>query len=83
MELDAISGSWRLSPAEKARRKRLKLCDYCGGANHDVFHCPKRPQRKNTLIQSAIETELEAEAIDIYGTPGDDISPAEKFVSGE
>ena len=45
MELDMATGAWKLTTAEKARRKQLNLCPYCGGSGHNVFNCPNRPSR--------------------------------------
>jgi hypothetical protein len=42
MELDTY-GRWRLPAEEKLRRKQLRLCDYCGSGQHNVFNCPDKP----------------------------------------
>ena len=42
MELDSY-GRWRLPAEEKLRRKQLRLCDYCGSGQHNVFNCPDKP----------------------------------------
>ncbi|XP_061823355.1 uncharacterized protein [Nerophis lumbriciformis] len=36
-------GGSRLSSAERSRRLRLRLCLYCGAADHVVVRCPARP----------------------------------------
>ena len=45
MELDMATGAWKLTAAEKTRRKQLNLCPYCGEPGHNVFNCPNRPSR--------------------------------------
>src|SRR5271169_2419745 len=42
MELDA-SGFWHLTEAEKARRRTLRLCHYCGEGGHTIANCPVTP----------------------------------------
>jgi len=42
MELDA-SGFWHLTEAEKARRRTLGLCHYCGEGGHSIANCPVAP----------------------------------------
>jgi hypothetical protein len=47
MEIDATkTGKPRgpLTPEERQRRKDLKLCLYCGGANHTAHSCPNMPE---------------------------------------
>lgn len=48
MEIDALFANHKgpLPEAEKARRKKFKLCQYCGSNKHQV-DCPKRPANKN------------------------------------
>jgi hypothetical protein len=35
---------WKLTAAEKQRRKQFRLCDYCGDAKHGVLNCPVVPK---------------------------------------
>jgi Retrotransposon gag protein len=42
MELDA-SGMWHLTENEKARRRTLGLCLYCGEKGHSPSNCPVAP----------------------------------------
>jgi hypothetical protein len=45
MEIGA-NGAWQLTAAEKQRRRRLHLCDYCGDAKHDVLSCTAIPKHR-------------------------------------
>jgi len=62
MEIGA-SGAWQLTVAEKQRRKRYNLCDYCGDAKHDVLNCPLRPARQAPRFnrQAVMTYEFEAQ----------------------
>ena len=42
MELDS-SGMWHLTENEKARRRALGLCPYCGERGHSLSNCPVAP----------------------------------------
>jgi len=60
MELDA-TGTCRIAAREKERRRRLGLCDYCGGKGHSVPQCPVRPPNRGLparrpLISFELET---------------------------
>jgi hypothetical protein len=45
MELDA-TGAWHLTEVEKARRKALGLCGYCGETGHSISRCPVAPSSR-------------------------------------
>ena len=53
MEIDSMSSKpsfKKVSPEEKARRKKLNLCAYCGETTHLIDSCPKKP--KNNLPEN-------------------------------
>jgi hypothetical protein len=60
MEIGA-NGAWQLTFAEKQRRKRYNLCDYCADSKHDVLNCPLRPARPRFNRQAVMTYELTAE----------------------
>uniref|UniRef100_A0A8C5Q592 Gypsy retrotransposon integrase-like protein 1 n=2 Tax=Leptobrachium leishanense TaxID=445787 RepID=A0A8C5Q592_9ANUR len=43
MQIGLVDG--RLPQAERERRRRLRLCLYCGGVNHQARTCPVKPTR--------------------------------------
>ena len=43
-------GRTRLSPEERARRRTLGLCLYCGGKSHFRDTCPLRPEKRSGSI---------------------------------
>ena len=52
MELDA-SGFWHLTEAEKARRRTLRLCHYCGEGGHTIANCPVTPPSRRRPPQNS------------------------------
>lgn len=50
MQIDATKTKYHapLTADEKARRLSLKLCLYCGGANHTADKCPNKSQKAKT-----------------------------------
>jgi Retrotransposon gag protein len=66
MQLDTVSKSWKLSAEEKARRRQLNLCDYCGQPGHNIFNCTKRPPRRDPsyyaqAMAASLETSYDSE----------------------
>jgi hypothetical protein len=53
MEIDAIRRG-PISAAEKDRRKRERLCFYCGQPGHNVMNCPNRSERAKRKDNKAL-----------------------------
>ena len=71
MELDA-NGRWHLAASEKLRRKQLRLCDYCGADNHNVFNCPDKPaSNQPKLPRFARQMEISLEVTPPEDSPKD------------
>ena len=76
MEIGA-QGAWQLTAAEKQRRKRLRLCDYCGDAQHDVLSCPLVPRNRTPFPR------FNRQAVMTYDCVAETEHPSEKDQSEE
>jgi hypothetical protein len=52
MEIDATQRRGPLSEEEKQRRRRNRLCLYCGGPGHIAINCPNRPKHQVNQIST-------------------------------
>ena len=78
MELDMVTGGWKLTAAEKLRRKQHNLCPYCAEPGHNIFNCPNRPSRDPraaTYANVSLESSNPQTLID-FEVPAADPHPA-------
>ena len=70
MEIDVLSKTRRgpLSKEEKARRRRLNLCLYCGDAGHTVSHCPSISRPALSVVNSIYNPRPFVVAVMLYNT---------------